>query len=83
MLASRYRTHENLHAQFMIALHRSGRRGEAVDVYRRLRSTLVQELGLEPSARLRGLQKSLLVASLDSAQAPALSLDDGDLVPVR
>ncbi|WP_326659004.1 AfsR/SARP family transcriptional regulator [Streptomyces canus] len=83
VLASRYRTHENLHAQFMIALHRSGRRGEAVDVYRRLRSTLVQELGLEPSARLRGLQKSLLVASLDSAQAPALSLDDGDLVPVR
>jgi DNA-binding SARP family transcriptional activator len=83
VLASRYRTHENLHAQFMIALHRSGRRGEAVDVYRRLRSTLVQELGLEPSARLRGLQKSLLVATLDSAQAPALSLDDGGLVPVR
>lgn len=83
VLASRYRTHENLHAQFMIALHRSGRRGEAVDVYRRLRSTLVQELGLEPSARLRGLQKSLLVATPDSAQAPALSLDDGGLVPVR
>src|SRR4051812_20795318 len=26
VLASRYRTHENLHAQFMIALYRSGRR---------------------------------------------------------
>ncbi|WP_306192415.1 MULTISPECIES: AfsR/SARP family transcriptional regulator [unclassified Streptomyces] len=63
VLVSRYRTHENLHAQFMIALYRSGRRGEALAIYRRLRTTLVQELGLEPSARLIRLHKSLLAAS--------------------
>ncbi|MEU9289911.1 AfsR/SARP family transcriptional regulator [Streptomyces sp. NPDC048275] len=63
VLASRYRTHENLHAQYMIALHRSGRRGEALGLYQRLRTTLMQDLGLEPSARLRRLQHSLLTAA--------------------
>ncbi|WAX82219.1 AfsR/SARP family transcriptional regulator [Streptomyces sp. KMM 9044] len=63
VLTSRYRTHENLHAQFMLALHRSGRRGEALDIYHRLRSTLVRDLGLEPSARLRRLQQSILKAA--------------------
>ncbi|MCX4816688.1 AfsR/SARP family transcriptional regulator [Streptomyces sp. NBC_01239] len=63
VLTSRYATHENLHAQFMLALHRSGRRGEALDVYHRLRATLVRDLGLEPSPRLRRLQQSILVAA--------------------
>ncbi|KOV69859.1 AfsR/SARP family transcriptional regulator [Streptomyces sp. MMG1121] len=66
VLTSRYRTHENLHAQFMLALHRSGRRGEALEVYHRLRGTLVRDLGLEPSARLRRLQQSILVAAPES-----------------
>ncbi|MFI2620584.1 BTAD domain-containing putative transcriptional regulator [Streptomyces sp. NPDC018584] len=63
VLVSRYRTHENLHAQFMLALHRSGRRSEALDVYQRLRTTLVRELGLEPSSALRRLQRSILMAN--------------------
>ncbi|WP_046502450.1 AfsR/SARP family transcriptional regulator [Streptomyces odonnellii] len=67
VLASRYRTHENLHGQFMLALHRSGRRGEALNVYHRLRGTLVRELGLEPSAGLRRLQRSILMAGPESA----------------
>ncbi|MFD3330955.1 BTAD domain-containing putative transcriptional regulator [Streptomyces sp. NPDC058701] len=66
VLASRYRTHENLHGQFMLALHRSGRRGEALDVYQRLRGTLVRELGLEPSVALRRLQRSILMAGPES-----------------
>ncbi len=75
VLASRYRTHENLHGQFMLALHRSGRRGEALDVYQRLRATLVRELGIEPSASLRRLQRSILMAApenqLDNAAKAA------------
>lgn len=67
VLVSRYRTHENLHGQFMLALHRSGRRGEALNVYHRLRGTLVRELGLEPSAGLRRLQRSILMAGPESA----------------
>ena len=71
VLTSRHRTHENLHAQFMLALYRSGRRGEALDVYHRLRTTLVRQLGLEPSARLRRLQHSILAAT---AEEPAASV---------
>ncbi|MFJ4781464.1 BTAD domain-containing putative transcriptional regulator [Streptomyces sp. NPDC088762] len=66
VLVTRYRTHENLHGQFMLALHRSGRRGEALDVYQRLRGTLVRELGLEPSVALRRLQRSILMAGPES-----------------
>ncbi|MEU7067602.1 AfsR/SARP family transcriptional regulator [Streptomyces sp. NPDC053429] len=71
VLASRYRTHENLHGQFMLALHRSGRRGEALDVYQRLRATLVRELGIEPSVALRRLQRSILMAGPEAAGAAA------------
>lgn len=61
-LVGRYRTHEGLHAHLMLALYRSGRRGEAVDVYRRLRTGLVNELGLEPSPSLRRLQHAILMS---------------------
>ncbi|MFI1075564.1 BTAD domain-containing putative transcriptional regulator [Streptomyces puniciscabiei] len=71
VLTSRYRTHENLHAQFMIALHRSGRRGEALDAYLQLRTTLGRDLGLEPSPRLRRLQHSILTAAPETALGPA------------
>ncbi|MEU9129819.1 AfsR/SARP family transcriptional regulator [Kitasatospora sp. NPDC048540] len=62
VLAGRYRMHESLHRQLMIALHHSGRRGDALAVYQRLRMTLVRELGLEPSPGLRRLQQSILAA---------------------
>ncbi|MFJ6939932.1 BTAD domain-containing putative transcriptional regulator [Streptomyces sp. NPDC101132] len=71
VLASRYLTHESLHGQFMLALHRSGRRGEALDAYQRLRGTLVRELGLEPSAALRRLQRSILMAGPEGPAEPA------------
>ncbi len=51
---------ENLCAQFMVALYRSGRQWRAMDVYKRLRDTLVGELGVEPSARLQHLQRAIL-----------------------
>ncbi|MFD0267600.1 BTAD domain-containing putative transcriptional regulator [Streptomyces sp. NPDC127106] len=62
VLTSRYRMHESLHRQLMIALHHSGRRGEALAAYQRLRMTLVRDLGLEPSPALRRLQQSMLAA---------------------
>ncbi|MGI5377655.1 AfsR/SARP family transcriptional regulator [Streptomyces sp. CA-251387] len=65
VLVSQYRTHENLHGQFMVALQRSGRRGEALDVYRLLRTTLVREMGIEPSTALSRLQRSILLAGPD------------------
>lgn len=66
VLVNRYRTHESLHAQFMLALYRSGRRSKALEVYRRLRAMLVRDLGLEPSAGLRRLKRSILAANDNS-----------------
>ncbi|MFC9914480.1 BTAD domain-containing putative transcriptional regulator [Streptomyces sp. NPDC059862] len=62
VLVNRHPAHENLHAQFMLALHRSGRRVEALEVYQHLRATLVRELGLEPSAELQRIQRLILMA---------------------
>ncbi|CAL9325965.1 Regulatory protein AfsR (plasmid) [Streptomyces sp. SudanB135_2055] len=77
VLVNQYRMHESLHGQFMLALHRSGRRGEALNVYQRLRSTLVHELGLEPSAALSRLQRSILMAR---PETPAAAGGSGRLV---
>jgi SARP family transcriptional regulator, regulator of embCAB operon len=59
-LTARYPLHENLHAQFMVALHRSGRRHEALRVYQQVRATLRADLGLEPSRRLQTLQRAII-----------------------
>ena len=59
-MMAEHRLHENLHAQFMVALHRSGRRQEALRVFQQLRSTMTEELGLEPSKRLHLLQQAIL-----------------------
>ena len=51
---------ERLRAQLMLALYRSGRQAEALEVYRAGRELLVEELGLEPSPLLRGVHASIL-----------------------
>ncbi|WP_344099659.1 BTAD domain-containing putative transcriptional regulator [Myceligenerans crystallogenes] len=47
-------------AQLMIALYRTGRHADALEVYSRTRSALVDELGLDPSRDLQLLQRSIL-----------------------
>jgi DNA-binding SARP family transcriptional activator len=71
VLVSRYPTHESLCGQYMLALYRSGRRGEALDAYQRLRATLVRTLGLEPSPALGKLQRSILMAGPEGVVPPA------------
>ncbi|WP_112141487.1 AfsR/SARP family transcriptional regulator [Glycomyces dulcitolivorans] len=44
----------------MTALHRGGRTAEGLEVFRRMRKRLVDELGIEPSAALRGEHQRLL-----------------------
>jgi len=60
MLTARNPMNENLCAQFMLALYRSGRQWQALDVFKSLREALVDELGVEPSARLQQLQRAIL-----------------------
>lgn len=60
VLTAQHPMHENLCSQYMIALYRSGRQWRALDVFKTLRDTLVDELGVEPSARLQHLQRAIL-----------------------
>lgn len=51
---------ERLRAAQMTALHRSGRRGEAMAVYDEVRQHLSRELGLSPSPLLESLYREVL-----------------------
>ncbi|CAM5489473.1 hypothetical protein GCM10010266_73360 [Streptomyces griseomycini] len=52
--------HEPFHDQLMLALHRSGRRAEALAAYRRARQALVRAHGAEPGPALRARLAGIL-----------------------
>ena len=75
---------EHLHAQLMLALYRDDRQGEALAAYRQARRLLVDELGVEPGARLRELHQRMLAAdpALAAPRArPAVTDGLGLMVP--
>jgi DNA-binding SARP family transcriptional activator len=51
---------ERVRAQLMVALYRSGRQAEALELYRRTRDTFVDELGIEPGPELQELERLIL-----------------------
>jgi DNA-binding SARP family transcriptional activator/tetratricopeptide (TPR) repeat protein len=53
-------TRERLAALLMTALHRSGRPGDALAVYRRTEAALAADLGLEPGEQMRELRERIL-----------------------
>jgi len=59
-LVAQHPYQERLHAQLMLALYRSGRQADALEVYRRLRTRLDDELGLQPGQELRDLEAAIL-----------------------
>ena len=61
--------HERFRGQLMLALYRSGRQAAALEVYRRTRAVLMDELGLEPTPALQKLQLAIL------AQDPTLTAE--------
>lgn len=69
-LAARHPLNEDLQAQYMVALYRAGRRTDALEAFHRLRGTLQDDLGLEPSQRIQRLQHAILTAdpALDHTQ---------------
>jgi len=63
-------------AQLMLALYRSGRQAEALEVHQAVRTTLVEELGIEPGRQLRELHQAILqqdpLLDLTPAEEPAV-----------
>ena len=60
---------ERPQAQLMLALYRSGRQAEALEVYQQARRRFREDLGLEPSEELQQLQRAILAH--DPALGPA------------
>jgi DNA-binding SARP family transcriptional activator len=61
-LTTRYPLREAFFQQLMLALYRSERQAEALQVYQQARRALRTDLGLEPSAPLRRLQQAILTS---------------------
>jgi SARP family transcriptional regulator, regulator of embCAB operon len=59
-LCARYPMLEGFHAQYMLALYRSGRQWRALEIYQRLRNVLVNQLGIDPTPRLQNLHHAIL-----------------------
>ncbi|MFG1917354.1 BTAD domain-containing putative transcriptional regulator [Micromonospora sp. NPDC048898] len=79
LLAQQHPLDEHIHEQLMVALYRAGRQSDALATYRRLRRTLRDDLGIEPSRALRDREGAILV------QDPALawSAPAGEVVAAR
>lgn len=68
-LVVRYPHCEELHAQFMIALYRSGYRTRALEVFEELRRNMHDELGIAPSTRVTRLRHVIRVADTAAMDA--------------
>jgi DNA-binding SARP family transcriptional activator len=75
---------ERPRAQLMLALYRSGRQADALELYRRTRETLSEELGIEPGLELQELERRMLQhdPELERARPALRPAEDGAPVPI-
>ncbi|MFD6140284.1 BTAD domain-containing putative transcriptional regulator [Promicromonospora sp. NPDC060271] len=69
-LAERHPLREGIWFQLVRGLSESGRRSEALTAFDRLRSSLAEELGVEPDARLRELHVRALAGEAPATRVP-------------
>jgi DNA-binding SARP family transcriptional activator len=82
-LVTEHPLRESFLRQLMVALYRSARQAEALDVYQAARTRFVDELGIEPGPELRRLQAEILRQEAGLAlpgTAASSSDDDGEIV---
>jgi DNA-binding SARP family transcriptional activator len=83
-LTAQYPLHERFWALLMLALYRCGRQSEALRAYRQARTTLVEQVGVEPGKELRQLERAILAhdPSLEY-EAPAEPASPGPVAGAR
>lgn len=59
-LVAEHPLREDLYRLLMLALYRSGRQADALEVSRNARATFIEELGLEPGTELQDLERAIL-----------------------
>ncbi|MGI5492687.1 BTAD domain-containing putative transcriptional regulator [Microtetraspora malaysiensis] len=70
LLVDEHPYREVLRRHLMLALYRSGRQSEALEVFRRTRALLMEELGIEPGPELRLLHEAMLRGETDLWSSP-------------
>jgi predicted ATPase/DNA-binding SARP family transcriptional activator/peroxiredoxin len=72
-LVREHPSRERLRGQLMLALYRAGRQADALNVYWEARRILIDQLGIEPSRRLRELHEAILAQDprLEGTTEPA------------
>jgi DNA-binding SARP family transcriptional activator len=73
-LVAQHPFRERLRGQLMLALYRAGRQADALEAYQEARKFFVDELGIEPGAALRNLERTIL------RQEPSLAGAAGEQV---
>lgn len=69
-LVERYRLDEHAWELLALVLYRSGRQSDALAAIRRIRRTLMDELGVDPGAALQDLERKILAHEVDEAPIP-------------
>jgi predicted ATPase/DNA-binding SARP family transcriptional activator len=70
---------EEMCAQLMLACGQTGRRGDALAAFQRLRRNLAAELGIEPSSRLREVEREILDGNAGPTARSAIASRPGRL----
>jgi DNA-binding SARP family transcriptional activator len=82
-LLAAYPLHERFHEQLITALHRTGRRADALAAFQATRATFVEELGVEPGAALQRLQQAILTEGAQPATDPVAARGRATVVPAQ
>jgi DNA-binding SARP family transcriptional activator len=76
-LCARHPWQENFRALYMLALYRSGRQLQALEVFRQLRAAVIERHGLEPSPRLQQLHQAILCGDPLVADPTLFAIESG------